>query len=49
LFSDSQKGADTSAILYSMIETAKANHIEQLSIPEKGIYNAATSGDARSH
>jgi transposase len=28
LFSDSQKGADTSAMLYSMIETAKANHIE---------------------
>jgi hypothetical protein len=28
LFSDSQKGANTSAMLYSMIETAKANHIE---------------------
>jgi hypothetical protein len=28
LLSDSQKGADTSAMLYSMIETAKANHIE---------------------
>jgi len=28
LFSDSQKGAETSAMLYSMIETAKANHIE---------------------
>jgi transposase len=28
LFSDSQKGADASAMLYSMIETAKANNIE---------------------
>jgi transposase len=28
LFSDSQKGADTSAMLYSMIKIAKANHIE---------------------
>ncbi len=28
VFSDSQKGAKASAILYSMIETAKANHIE---------------------
>ena len=28
LFSDSQKGAKASAMLYSMIETAKANDIE---------------------
>ena len=28
MFSDSQKGAKASAMLYSMIETAKANNIE---------------------
>jgi len=44
LFCDTPKGADSSAIVYSIVETAKANGLDPLHIPETPVDRAALSG-----
>ena len=47
LFSQSQKGATSSANLYSLIETAKLNDLEPLCVFKAGIHKIAQCGDIR--
>ena len=45
LFSDTPKGADSSAIVYTLVETAKANGVEpSLCVPASRIIPVALSG-----
>jgi len=41
LFSDTVAGATASASLYSLVETAKANHLETARVPLAGLHTAA--------